>query len=65
LAGFVETAREHNIKVIFVQPSFSTEDAQAIAQEIGGEIAFIDPLAEDWLSNLQSVAEAFAATQTP
>jgi zinc transport system substrate-binding protein len=65
LAGFVETAREHNIKVIFVQPSFSTEDAQAIAQEIGGEIAIIDPLAEDWLSNLQSVAEAFAATQTP
>ena len=65
LAGFVETAREHNIKVIFVQPSFSTEDAQAIAQEIGGEIAFIDPLAEDWLSNLQSVAEAFAATQIP
>lgn len=65
LAGFVETAREHNIKVIFVQPSFSTEDAQAIAQEIDGEIAFIDPLAQDWLSNLQSVAEAFAAILKP
>lgn len=65
LAGFVDTAREHNIKVIFVQPSFSTEDAQAIAQEIDGEIAFIDPLAEDWLSNLQSVAQAFAAILAP
>ena len=65
LASFVGTAREHNIKVIFVQPSFSTEDAQAIAQEIDGEIAFIDPLAQDWLSNLQSVAEAFAAILKP
>ena len=65
LAGFVETAREHNIKVIFVQPSLSTEDAQAIAQEIDGEIAFIDPLAADWLANLQSVAEAFAAVLKP
>ena len=65
LAGFVETAREHNIKVIFVQPSLSTEDAQAIAQEIDGEIAFIDPLAENWLANLQSVAEAFAAVLKP
>ena len=65
LAGFVETAREHNIKVIFVQPSLSTEDAQAIAQEIDGEIAFINPLAADWLANLQSVAEAFAAVLKP
>jgi len=64
LAGFVETARENNIKVIFVQPSFSTEDAEAISQEIGGEIAVIDPLAEDWLANLQSVAKAFAETLT-
>lgn len=62
LAGLIDTALEKDIKVIFVQPSFSTEDAEAIAQEIGGEIAFINPLAEDWLSNLQTVAEAFAAT---
>ena len=64
LAGFVDTAREHNIKVVFVQPSFSTEDAEAIAQEIGGKIEFLNPLAEDWLSNMQTVADAFAATLT-
>ena len=65
VADLIMTAREHNIKVIFVQPSFSQEDAKAIAQEIDGEIAIVDPLAEDWLSNLQIVADAFATVLTP
>lgn len=61
VADLVDTAREQNIKVIFVQSSFSTTDAEAIAQEIGGSVAVVDPLAQDWLDNLKSVAEAFAA----
>ncbi|MDY6874174.1 MAG: zinc ABC transporter substrate-binding protein [Chloroflexota bacterium] len=61
VANLVDTAREHDIKVIFVQAGFSTTDAQAIAQEIGGSVAVVDPLAQDWLDNLKSVAEAFAA----
>lgn len=65
VAELIRTARSYNIQVIFVQPSFSTEDAQAIAQEIDGEIAIVDPLAEDWLSNLHAAAEAFAAALTP
>jgi zinc transport system substrate-binding protein len=46
--------------VIFVQPTFSAANARAVAAEIGGEVVTVDPLARDWLANLENVAEAFA-----
>jgi len=61
LTDLVKIARKENIQVIFVQPTFSAVDAEAIAQEIGGEVAVVNPLARDWLANLQTVAETFAA----
>ena len=62
LASLIKEARANNIKVIFAQPSFSTEDAETIAQEIGGEVLLIDPLAPNWLENLRRVADTFART---
>ncbi len=61
LAGLIQTAQAENIKVVFVQPEFSQEDAQTIAQEIDGEVLYISSLAPDWLANLQKVADTFAA----
>lgn len=61
LAAMIEQALAENIRVIFVQPTFSAANAQAIAAEIGGEVALVDPLAQNWLDNLESVAAAFAA----
>ena len=61
MAALIATAREENIRVIFIQPSFSTANAQAIAQEINAEVAVVDPLARDWLENLVLVAEAFSS----
>lgn len=60
LAALVEIAREENIEVIFIQPTFNAANAETIAEEIDAEVAVVDPLARDWLSNLQQVAEAFA-----
>lgn len=60
LAQLIELARAENIKVIFAQPEFSTQDAQTIATEIGGEVLLISPLAPDWLSNMRQVASTFA-----
>ncbi len=62
LAALIKTARADNIKVIFAQPSFSTEDAETIAQEIDGKVLLIDPLATNWLENLRTVADTFART---
>ena len=60
LAALVEIAREENIEVIFIQPTFNAANAETIAEEINAEVAVVDPLAKAWLSNLQQVAEAFA-----
>lgn len=56
LKDLIEFARGHDIKVIFAQPQFSRKHAQVIAREIHGEVLLIDPLAEDWLTNMRSVA---------
>jgi zinc transport system substrate-binding protein len=60
LAHLIEEAKEEGIQVVFAQPEFSTEDAETIAQEIGGEVLLISPLAPDWLDNMRQVAQAFA-----
>ena len=56
-----EHAREDGIRVIFVQPQFSTKSAALVAREIGGQVATADPLAEDWPRNLRVVANTFKA----
>ncbi len=61
LQELIRHAREHNIRVIFVQPQFSTKSAKVVAREIGGKVAFADPLAEDWEGNLRYVAQQFKA----
>ena len=60
MAGLIEEARAEGIRVIFAQPEFSTADAETIAEEIGGEVLPISPLAYDWLENLRMVADIFA-----
>jgi zinc transport system substrate-binding protein len=60
LAQLVELAREQGITVVFIQPGFNTASAEALAQEIGGAVAIADPLAADWLENLNTVANAFS-----
>ena len=61
LKELIEYAREKGIKVVFVQPQFSRKSAKVLAQEIGGEVVPVDPLAEDWMDNLREVAEKFKA----
>ena len=61
LKELIEHARKSAIRVIFVQPQFSTKSAKVIAGEIHGQVAFADPLAEDWMANLRQVAEKFRA----
>ena len=40
---------------------FRPKAPNMIAKEIGGQVVFADPLAEDWLTNLSEVAEKFEA----
>ncbi len=60
MAHLIETAKENNIKVIFVQPQFSTKSAEMIAKEIGGSVVAADPLPQDYITNLRTVSNTFA-----
>lgn len=59
LANLITTAKQANIRVVFAEPQFSQQAATTIAQEIGGEVLLIDPLAPDWLDNLRHVSNTF------
>jgi len=56
MKALIKIAKEEAIKVIFVQPQFSTKRAEIIAKAIEGRIIPADPLAEDWASNLRKQA---------
>ena len=62
LSALIDTSKAENIRVIFVQPEFSTQIARYIAKEIGGEVILISNLAENWLDNLRQVALTFERT---
>ncbi|MCD1295410.1 zinc ABC transporter substrate-binding protein [Methanocella sp. CWC-04] len=55
----IKEAREKGIKVVFVEPQFSQAGAKAIADELGGTVVAVDPLAKDYLQNMRKVTEAF------
>jgi zinc transport system substrate-binding protein len=61
LKALIQHARDRDIRVVFVQPQFSTKSASVVAREIGGQVVFADPLAEDWMANLREVAAKFKA----
>ncbi len=55
----IDTARREDIHVIFVQQQFDAANAQAVANELGGKVILIDPLAPDWLVNMRKTAQVF------
>lgn len=61
LKQLIDLAKAQHIKVIFIEPQFSKEQAGVIAKAIGGKVVAINPLAEDWGKNLITIAKAFKA----
>jgi zinc transport system substrate-binding protein len=59
LKRLIEHARANQIKVVFAQPQFSSKSARQISKAISGRVAFVDPLAQDWATNLRRAAEEF------
>lgn len=61
LATLIHSARQDGIKVVFVEPQFSQKAARTIADALGGRVVPIDPLAEDWPKNMETIATALRA----
>jgi len=62
LQYIIDDANEHEIRVIFASPQFSTGSADTIASEINGSVILINPLDKNYLENMQHIADAFAAS---
>lgn len=56
LAELIKYAKSNKIKTVFIQPQFSASSARTIAEEIGAELAVLDPLSPDYLANLVAMA---------
>jgi zinc transport system substrate-binding protein len=65
IATLIERAKAANVKVIFVQPQFSTKTAQTIARAIGGAVVPMDDLPQDYLKNLEDMAAKIKAALAP
>jgi len=60
LAEIVDSLRDRNTPAIFVQPQFSQTAARRVADALGCQVVMLDPLAEEYLVNLESMAERIA-----
>ncbi|MBP8980877.1 MAG: zinc ABC transporter substrate-binding protein [Syntrophobacterales bacterium] len=64
LSSLIAAARKDGVRVIFVQRQFSARSAAAVAAAIGGTVIPIDPLARDYLTNLEKIAAAVERGQS-
>jgi zinc transport system substrate-binding protein len=65
LKRIVDIANKENLRVIFVQEQFDTASARAVAEEIGGQVVTMDPLAPDWLDNMKKIAISITRNGEP
>jgi zinc transport system substrate-binding protein len=56
----IDKANQYNLQYVFVAPQFATEYCEAIAREIGGQTAPMDPLAENYIANMGRIADYLA-----
>ena len=61
LKELIEHAKKNQIRIIFIQPQFSSKSAKLVAKEIGGQMVVADPLAQNWSDNLREVAKKLKA----
>ncbi|MDR3340234.1 MAG: zinc ABC transporter substrate-binding protein [Candidatus Symbiothrix sp.] len=60
LKTLIETAKEKNIKTIFIQQEFDRKNAAAIAQETGSKLFVINPLSYEWGEEMLRIAKALS-----
>jgi len=60
LQDMIDFAEAEDIKTIFTQAEIDSGQADAFAEEIGGEVVVLDPLSDDYIANLISMAQSIA-----
>ena len=58
LRSLIHTARENNIRHIFVQEGFDDKNARSIASDTGADLVIIDPMMENWPLSTMNIVKA-------
>lgn len=61
LRASIDRAKNEGLKTILIQKEFDSDNATIIAREIDGNVVQVDPLSENWLTNLLDIAEKISA----
>ncbi len=65
IVEIIRKAQADKVRVIFVQPQFSSQAAEVIAKQINGVVVEIDPLARDYIVNMHHVADEVSKAMKP
>ena len=57
LSQLIRHARAENVPVIFIQEEYDVRNARLVAEETGAEIVQINPLAYDWLIEMEKLSK--------
>jgi len=58
LRELVAQARRDRVSVLFTQPQFDRRQADAVARVMGAKVVLVDPLADDPLETIDTMAKA-------
>jgi zinc transport system substrate-binding protein len=61
LAKLISLARHEKVKVIFLQKSQASAGARQVARSVGAALAELDPLAPDFMANLERITQALVS----
>lgn len=60
MAMMLDTARENNIKVVYLEPQYDPKFMNSLASQIDGQVILVSDLNENYLENMKNVALAFS-----
>lgn len=58
LKKLIETSKQEEVRIIFIQPEFDKRNAEMIAKETGTDIVSINPLSYDWEKEMMHIAKS-------
>ena len=59
LAKVIDIAKQKDIKFVFYQKEFDSQQAETIADEINGETIEVAPLSKDYIDNMREISDKF------
>ncbi len=62
LSAIIKKVKESGAHVIFVQPEFRQNSARVIAQNTGAAVMAIDPLAQNYLTNMRKIEKVLTSS---